>query len=388
MAPKAPLWICLVSIFLQLVSVFYVKIKHMSIILFLIILLVLVFVHEFGHFITAKWAGMRVDEFAFGFPPKIFSKKIGETEYSLNALPLGGYVSIYGEDDDGTKTNPRAFGNRPWYAQVIVLFAGVFMNMLLAYFVFVFIFYGKLDVAVDDVDFLNRPKTDERTVITDVDQKSPAYMAGLKPGDQIIEVKSLNKIANLKKAADVVSFIHSHIDNPVTITYKNNSGVTEDATLAGVYGIIENQKALGISVERVGVVQTTFIESIRLGFIRTVDITKQTLVGLKDLIVHLFEGKKVIDTLSGPVGIARMVGQASAFGLSALLSFIATLSINLAIFNLLPIPALDGGRIVMVLFETIFRRKINTKIFSWINIASFALLILLMIVVTIKDVTN
>ncbi len=360
----------------------------MSIILFLIILLVLVFVHEFGHFITAKWAGMRVDEFAFGFPPKIFSKKIGETEYSLNALPLGGYVSIYGEDDDGTKTNPRAFGNRPWYAQVIVLFAGVFMNMLLAYFVFVFIFYGKLDVAVDDVDFLNRPKTDERTVITDVDQKSPAYMAGLKPGDQIIEVKSLNKIANLKKAADVVSFIHSHIDNPVTITYKNNSGVTEDATLAGVYGIIENQKALGISVERVGVVQTTFIESIRLGFIRTVDITKQTLVGLKDLIVHLFEGKKVIDTLSGPVGIARMVGQASAFGLSALLSFIATLSINLAIFNLLPIPALDGGRIVMVLFETIFRRKINTKIFSWINIASFALLILLMIVVTIKDVTN
>lgn len=363
----------------------------MSIILFLIILLVLVFVHEFGHFIVAKWAGMRVDKFAFGFPPKIFSKKIGETEYSLNALPLGGYVSIYGEngeEGDTAKTNPRAFGNRPWYAQIAVLFAGVFMNMILAYFIFVFISFGKLDVAIDDTDFINRQKTDERTVIIDVDKKSPAYMAGLKAGDEIIEIKSSNKIASLKNATDTISFIHLNINNPITITYKNNNGAIASTTIAGVFGIIEGQKAVGISIERIGSIQTTFVESLSLGFARTIDITKQTLVGLKDLAVHLFEGKKVLDTLSGPVGIAKMVGQASAFGLDTLLSFVAILSVNLAIFNLLPIPALDGGRIVMVLFETIFRRKINTNIFGWVNVASFALLILLMILVTIKDVAN
>lgn len=367
---------------------FYVKLIFMSIILFLIILLVLVFVHEFGHFIVAKWVGMRVDKFAFGFPPKIFSKKIGETEYSLNALPLGGYVSIYGEDSDGIKENPRAFGNRPWYAQVAVLFAGVFMNMLLAYVLFVFISFGKLDVIVNDVDFLNRPKTNERTIILDVDKVSPAYIAGLRAGYEIVEIKSLGKVAGLKNATDTISFIHSHIDNPIIVTYKNNIGVVSSTTISGVFGIIEGQKAIGVSLERIGTVKTSFIEAVDLGFVRTVYITELTLGGLKDLVTHVFEGKKVIDTLSGPVGIAKMVGEASAFGINSLLTFVAVLSINLAIFNLLPVPALDGGRIVMVLSETIFRRKINTKIFGWINVASFALLILLMVLVTIKDIAG
>lgn len=369
----------------------------MSILLFLIILLVLVFVHEFGHFIVAKWAGMRVDKFAFGFPPKIFSKKVGETEYIINSMPLGGYVSIYGENGedlpaqaggDVAKNDVRAFGNRPWYLQIAVLFAGVFMNMLLAYFIFVFISFGKIDVAVNDVDFLNKTKVNERTIIVGVDKKSPSFSAGLKPGNELLEIKSLGKVANLKNTNETISFIHTNINSPITLTYKNSNGNTESSTLAGVFGIIEGQKALGISVDRIGSVQIGFIEAIGLGFTRTVDVTQQTLVGLKDLVVHVFEGKKVIDNLSGPVGIAKMVGEASSFGIDSLLIFVAVLSINLAIFNILPIPALDGGRIVMVLYEVVFRRKINMQIFSWVNVASFALLILLMVLVTIKDVSN
>lgn len=368
---------------------FYARIITMSILIFIIILLVLVFIHEFGHFITAKWTGMRVDKFAFGFPPKIFSKKIGETEYIINAIPLGGYVSIYGENNeegDTEKTSIRAFGNRPWYAQIIVLFAGVFMNMLFAYFIFIFISFGKLDINVNDIDFLNKIKTNERTMIVDIDKKSPAFMAGLKAGNEIIEIKSLNKIASLKNTTDTVSFIHSHIDNPIAVTYKNNKGIMASTTITGVFGIINGQKALGLSIERIGRIQTTYSEAIGLGFTRTIDVTKQTLFGFEDLLRHIFEGKKVIDSLSGPVGIAKMVGTASAFGINTLLTFVAVLSINLAIFNMIPIPALDGGRIVMVLFETIFRRKINMKIFSWVNMVSFALLILLMVVVTIKDI--
>ena len=199
-----------------------------AILLFVIILLVLVIVHEFGHFIVAKLTGMRVDEFAFGFPPRIFAKKIGETTYAINALPLGGYVSIWGEngqdatsgedvgnqqvDDEsrfakekgGAKHHPRAFGNRPWWAQLLVLVAGVTMNMLLALFIFISISYGEVTVSADDSLFGTRIKN-STLMVAEVSKESPAYKAGVVPGSTISKVTSGGATAPLTTATSLVA---------------------------------------------------------------------------------------------------------------------------------------------------------------------------------------
>jgi regulator of sigma E protease len=156
-----------------------------AILLFIIILLVLVIVHEFGHFIVAKLTNMRVDEFAFGFPPRVFAKKFGETTYAINALPLGGYVSIWGENGSeedkekgGAKHHPRAFGNRPWWAQLLVLVAGVTMNMLLALCIFIGISYGTVTVSANDEVYGSRIK-ESSLIVAEVSKESPAYKLSL-----------------------------------------------------------------------------------------------------------------------------------------------------------------------------------------------------------------
>jgi regulator of sigma E protease len=181
-----------------------------AIILFIFILIVLVIVHEFGHFIAAKLTGMRVDEFAFGFPPRIFSKKIGETVYAFNAIPLGGYVSIWGENgseedkkENGAASNPRAFGNRPAWAQLIVLFAGVAMNMILALVIFVFISYGEVRISTDDPVYGSRVKNAE-LVVTDISKESPAFKAGVTPGSVITSITSAGKVADITSATSVL----------------------------------------------------------------------------------------------------------------------------------------------------------------------------------------
>ena len=184
-----------------------------AILLFVLILLILVIVHEFGHFIVAKLTNMRVDEFAFGFPPRIFGKKIGETTYAINALPLGGYVSIWGEngsDEDkkahGAATHPRAFGNRPWWAQLLVLIAGVTMNMALALVIFISISYGTISISADDDVFGSRIKN-STLIVTEVSKESPAFKAGIIPGSTILKVVSDRTDAPLTTATSLINFI-------------------------------------------------------------------------------------------------------------------------------------------------------------------------------------
>lgn len=364
-----------------------------AILLFVLILLVLVIVHEFGHFIVAKATGMRVDEFAFGFPPRIFGKKIGETLYAINSIPLGGYVSIFGEngtDEDkkehGATNHPRAFGNRPWWAQLLVLVAGVTMNMVLALFIFIFISYGDVKMSADDQLFGHRVK-DSVLVAVEVSKESPAYKAGIIPGSTLLKVLSAGDQAPLTTATSLISFIAAHQNTPFTVTYLTPDGQEKVTTVAAVYGIIPNKKALGIAVDQIGVVKTSLIEAFSLGYERTVTITEMTLDGLATVLSSVFSGENVIDSLSGPVGIAKIVDQTSDYGYVAILTLVAVLSINLAIFNILPLPALDGGRIVVVAFETLFRKKVPLKYYSWANVLGFGLLLLLLIVVTIKDIS-
>ncbi|MBP6888164.1 MAG: site-2 protease family protein [Candidatus Pacebacteria bacterium] len=362
-----------------------------AILLFIAILIVLVIVHEFGHFVVAKLTGMRVDEFAFGFPPRIFAKKIGETVYAFNAIPLGGYVSIWGENgsdedkkDNGASTHPRAFGNRPAWAQLLVLVAGVTMNMVLALLIFIFISYGEVRISTDDPIYGHRVKNAE-LIVVDISKESPAFKAGVVPGSTITSVTSLGKKASIVTATSVISFIEKNQNSTFTIGYRTPDGQSKETSIAAVYGIVPDKKALGVALDTIGTMKTTLGESFVLGFERTVTMTELTALGLVDVISSLFNGDNVIDSLSGPVGIAKIVDETSNYGYVAVLTLVAILSINLAIFNILPLPALDGGRIVVVLIETIFRKKIPFNYYSWVNVAGFFLLILLLVVVTVHD---
>ncbi len=363
-----------------------------AIFLFVIILLVLVVVHEFGHFIVAKLTGMRVDEFAFGFPPRIFAKKFGETTYAINAIPLGGYVSIFGENgseedtkEHGAKTHPRAFGNRPWWAQLLVLVAGVTMNMLLALCIFIGISYGDVKMSTDDPVYGSRV-TNPSLMVTEVSKDSPAFRAGILPGSTIIHVVSKGIDAPLSTATSLVMFIASHQNDPFTITYAYPHGENKTTTIAAVYGIVKDKKALGIALDNVGTVTITALEAIPLGYERTIHITQLTFDGLVSVLSSAINGDSVLASLSGPIGIAKIVGETSEYGYVAVLTLVAALSINLAIFNILPLPALDGGRMVVVVIEAITRRKVPMKYYSWVNILGFGVLMLLLIVVTINDV--
>ena len=362
----------------------------MSILLFIIILLALVFVHELGHFLVAKWTGMRVDEFAFGFPPRLFSKKVAETEYSLNAIPLGGYVSIYGENgepDDKAKNDPRSFGNRPKHAQLLVLVAGVAMNMLFAWMIFIFTSYGNVSVDASDSLYAKRV-TDKKIVVMDAHKDSPAERAGLITGTTILNLQSSGVKIIPKTSEEVVNFVESHINESIRITFKKRNGEIDDPVITGVYGIVPDKKVIGISLETIGTINTDAKEAVVFGTERLFNMTSMTFDGLKTLVTSIGRGENIIKSLSGPIGIAKMVGQTENYGYIALLNFIAVLSINLAIFNSLPLPALDGGRFIIVILETVTRKRFSMK---WLNIAngaSFALLILLLVLVTIKDITH
>ena len=359
-----------------------------ALILFIIILLALVIVHEFGHFIAAKWVGMRVDEFAFGFPPRLFAKKKGETTYAVNALPLGGYVSIWGENgepDDEAKTHPRAFGNRPKWAQIVVLLAGVTMNMVLALLIFIGLSFGKVQMSTSDPEYGSRVK-DAAIMVVDAAPNAPAYLAGIVPGSVIEKIVSAGVVAPLTSAEAVIAFIGKHQNDAFTVTYVKPDGVRETTTVAAVYGIIPDKKALGISVDSVGYVHTGIGEAIKIGSYQTYDITKQTIQGLWGLVTSIGEGKGVLDSLSGPIGIAQVVGKTSSYGYHAIFLLIAVLSVGVAIFNILPVPALDGGRVIIVLLEAIARRKIPFTVQMKLNTIGMSLLLLLFVVVTFNDI--
>jgi len=356
----------------------------MTILVFLLVLTVLVLIHEFGHFFVAKKFKIKVEEFGFGLPPRIWGKKIGETFYSLNWLPIGGFVKLYGEDEAGAGRishkikkithKSRAFYARPPWQKAMVVAAGVFMNFLLAVLIFSFLF-AIVGVSVPG----------DRVVVNNVVKGSPAYSSGIKTGDRITYINSI-KIISTQQLIDetkknqgrgiTLRITSGQIEKTVKITPRINYPKGEGPMGVGISQNVEVKKYSWYQAPVAGL-KEAFNQSILL------------IKAGGNLLGQIVSSGKVPEySVAGPIGIAQLTGRYIEFGPAVVLSFVSLLSLNLAILNILPIPALDGGRLFFILIEMVTRRRVHPKFESYAHTIGMALLLALIALVTFHDLTR
>lgn len=358
----------------------------MTVIIFIIVLAILVLVHEFGHFIAAKRAGMRVDEFGLGLPPKavtLFRK--GGTDYTLNWIPFGGFVKIYGEDFESMeegKAVEGSFAHKSKWKQAIVLVAGVGFNIIFAWLLFSFGFMIGMPTSVDGQD-LARVENPE-VIITGVFPGSPAEQAGIMAGDEVVALSSGDVVDTEVVLEDIPSIIQS-TNEPVTFSIERGGELHEIVVSPEE---TDGERSIGVRLATIGTLILPPHEAIWEGLKTTGILTRDVTVGIATLLADAVSGNADLSQIAGPVGIAGLVGDASALGFVYLLSFTAFISIHLAVLNLIPFPALDGGRLVFVLIEKIKGSPVKPQIFQWVNGIGFLLLIVLMIVVTFNDIAR
>lgn len=347
----------------------------MNIIIFILILGILILVHELGHFITAKLNDIYVEEFGFGLPPRLIGKKIGETIYSLNLLPFGGFVKLFGEEyhelnkpiDQTLKK--RAFAYKSPLAKISVMVGGVIGNFLLGWLLISFLFTQGV------------PTPTNKVIIDSIQANSPAQAAGLKEKDIILKIIQYP----LSSTTDFVNLTKKFLGKNITLTIQRG-GHTFNVKITPRVTAPKGQGPLGVVI-------TNFIEKKYIwyqapfyGLIESFKITTQILKELIKMVIQFvtFQGSKV--EVTGPIGIARYTSQAIKFGQNALLELLALLSLNLGVVNILPFPALDGGRLIFVLYEWLTKKRVNGKIERNLNFIGFAVLISLAIIISINDI--
>ena len=345
--------------------------------LFLLVLSILVFVHELGHFLFSKLFKVRVDEFALGFPPRVFSFTKGETTYSLNALPLGGYVKIHGENpDDGTnKNDKRNFQNIGWWKQVIILSAGVLFNILFAWLLMsLTLFIGTSKVALDGVQD-KYIQGERKVLIHQILKDSPADLAGIEAGDYVVSINGSSTKDILQVQQDIKN---APMVFPIVLLKKNATSTVQVEKM--------DNNTIGVGLAETATVRMGLFGSLYYGAQATYNLTAQVFAGVVGFFGKLFTGQGTWEEVSGPVGIAKVVGTSSQEGFVSLLFITILISISLAAMNILPFPALDGGRIVIAVIEGAIRKKLPVKFVNALNSIGFLLLLTLMLVVTIKDI--
>ena len=365
----------------------------MEVVIFIIVLVALIVVHEAGHFAAAKIAGMKVEEFGLGYPPRaaLLWKK-GDTQYTLNWLPFGGFVRIEGEDaiegEDGAPAprSGRSFMDKNRFAQACVLVAGIIMNLLFAYVLLSASLYMGVPRALSADEAGAAP--DAVLTVAQVLPGSPADAAGLKEGDQIRQAIRDDQTFSAPDGAAFTSFVAAAADVPVALDIiRDGKEVLLSAKPeAGVIAADPGRPALGVAVVAVGTVREPLLASLKDGAQLTYEVTKETAAGLLHFFAGIFTLSADLSQVAGPVGIAGAVGTAAQSGFASLLSITALISINLALINLLPVPALDGGRLLFVIIEAITRRPIKRSVANAVNGVGFALLVLLMVAVTAHDI--
>lgn len=335
----------------------------------LFVLSVLIFAHELGHFLLAKRVGIKVEKFAIGFGPQVFGLKRGETIYAINIIPFGGYVKMYGEET--FEKLPDSFASKSVGARAGVVSAGVIFNIILAFFLLSFVFMVGAPVSVDDSEQGN-------ITVLEVQKDSPAEKAGLQAGDKITELSFGEDLLKAETVASVQDFISEHEGQVVGIKYLRGEEVFDtEATPTPL---------LGIAMDKIAIKSLPIHKAVWEGFKETIFLTVMMAKMFGVLIADIFKGGDMAGEVRGPVGIFSMVGQAAGFGFIYLLRFVALLSLNLAILNMIPVPALDGGHLLFLGIEAIRRKPVSQKTLQIANGIGFMLLILLMVLVTFNDI--
>ncbi len=341
----------------------------MSIILVIVGISILIFVHELGHFLVAKKMGLLVEEFGFGFPPRLWSKKIGETTYSLNWLPFGGFVKIYGEDPAGggkfeapniQAPKERSFSFQPVWKRALIVVAGVAMNFLLGWLLMSLIF------------MIGTPKA---LLISEVLPASPAESVGLLARDQI---------RGFDGAKQFIDFVNKNRGKEITLNVRRDS---QDLVFRAVPRIKE-PAALGIGLVEAGIERHSFFSSFWEGLKASATIVASILAAFWTLLAGLLSRGQLAADIVGPIGIFGVANQAGSLGLLYVVQLIAMISLNLTVLNILPFPALDGGRLLFVIIEKIKGSPLDAKFERLANAAGFALLLLLMFAITVRDLVR
>jgi len=339
---------------------------------------VLVFIHEFGHFLAAKIAGIRVERFSLGFPPKMIGKKIGETEYCISWIPLGGYVKLAGMIDESLdkksiRGEPWEFQSKPLPHRFMVITSGPIMNYLLSVLLFSALIFSTGVGYVED------------TTVGEVIPGFPAEQAGIQAGDKIVAVDG----QVVEKWEEMTQLIHSKPDQPITIEWVRETGERFSASVktrrqkAPIDGQIKEVGMIGIG-PRVLIQPVGPLRALKEGFGRAIELTRLILFSIKMIIT----GEESLRSLGGPILIAKLAGESARSGWGSLFGFMAFLSINLAILNILPLPVLDGGHLVFLVIEAIIRRPVSTKVKMVVQQVGMVLLIALILFVIFNDLRH
>lgn len=352
----------------------------LTLILFVVVLSFLVFIHEFGHFTAARRLGVHVEEFGFGFPPRLFGIKRGATIYSLNAIPFGGFVRLKGENGDQAQ-DPDSFSAAPLPRRAIIIVAGVLMNFVLTIVLLTFSLMAGLPTPAAQT-LPGAKVKDIRVTVTALTETGPAARAGLKPGDVIAEANG----QRIRTDAELRSIIEGSLSSPLNLTYQR-SDLTHEATLLPEDLDASGKGKIGVGLETYATASYPPHWALANGVRLTVELAWKIVVSftgfLKDLVVH----QQVSPDVAGPVGIAVIIGQVAELGIFALLQFVALLSLSLAVINVLPFPALDGGRLLFLGIEAVRGgRPVNRRIEAWIHNIGFIVLITFILLVSVQDV--
>lgn len=357
----------------------------MHLVLFILILVALIVVHELGHFTVAKLFGIRVDEFGIGFPPRLFGKKFGETIYSVNLLFFGGFVRIFGENKEEAGTSHRSFANKSRWIQGAVIVAGIACNILFAWVILSAGYMIGLPTSVEHqgLGTVSNPQT----TIVGVLPKSPAEAAGMQSGDIVVSIDTPSNVHfTPASSGQTQDFIKEHQDELLSITAKSAYGESHTYSVQAASGLIDGKKAVGIQLDDVGFLRLSPPVALVQGAILTWNMTAATAVGLITFFGQIARGVADFSTVAGPIGIANIGAKAVGDGFSEALTLTAVISINLALINVLPIPGLDGGRLFIIAIEGILRRRVSDAFMMYLSIGGFGLLILLMLVVSYHDI--
>ena len=381
----------------------------LTIIIFLLVLSLLVFVHEFGHYYTARKLGVKAEEFGLGFPPRIFGfyrdknrkwrfirgnrsledlskdekKAPADTIYSLNWIFFGGFVKIKGENGDG-KEDKDSFANKPAWKKALILVAGVTMNVALAWILFSIGFMIGMPSDVETAGKRARI-SDPQVMISSVLKDSPADKAELRMGDVVLKVEGQEIISS----EDLQDKIADRADLETIILIGNIEEESDKEIIIIPEWNEELARAtIGVAIFDTGTVSYPVFDAIWRGAINTWDYLRLIVLAFYNLFADLITGESVEGQVGGPVAIAKYTGEVARFGFVYLLQFVALLSLNLAIINILPIPALDGGRLLFLGIEKIKGKPMKQEIEGIIHTVFFFLLIALIIFVTYRDIIN